>query len=243
MSQPVAPLSQADEDLSQLCSRFLTHVFGCPEEHSIGDQDLPPLPEYIHVIQSRTQLHSSVSFIALMLIARLKARCPTATGTSGHRLFLSALMLASKMTHDEAYNNRSWTIVVAEYFSLREVNRMEREMCKFLEWDLLIDGAALAAFERAVRDGFSQDGGSYSSSVPLPYASRRIGQAATPSIGGRDSVSRRERRAEAAASSGGGESPDLYHGGDPEQLVGGSGLGEPHPLKGRMYSIVMPSTY
>ncbi|KAF8136960.1 hypothetical protein EV363DRAFT_1534015, partial [Boletus edulis] len=37
----------------------------------------------------------SVTFAALVLLQRLKARFPTAWGSSGHRLFISAFMLAS----------------------------------------------------------------------------------------------------------------------------------------------------
>ena len=45
----------------------------------------------------RTKLHSSVTFAPLVLLQRLKARFPTARGSSGHRLFISAFMIAPKV--------------------------------------------------------------------------------------------------------------------------------------------------
>jgi len=40
----------------------------------------------------------------------LKACFPTARGSSGHRLFVSAFMLASKVICDDIYSNKSWNI-------------------------------------------------------------------------------------------------------------------------------------
>ncbi|KAG1802201.1 uncharacterized protein HD556DRAFT_1217878, partial [Suillus plorans] len=67
----------------------------------------------------------SLTFAALILLQRLKARFPTARGSSSHHLFVSAFMLASK----------SWSIVTQGMFQLREINQMEREMCQYLEWE------------------------------------------------------------------------------------------------------------
>jgi hypothetical protein len=44
-----------------------------------------------------TRLHPSVTFAALVLLQCLKARFPTAQGSSGHRLFISAFMIASRI--------------------------------------------------------------------------------------------------------------------------------------------------
>jgi hypothetical protein len=48
-------------------------------------------------------LHSSVTFATLYLFQCLKARFPAAKWTFGHRLFISAFMLASKFICDDAY--------------------------------------------------------------------------------------------------------------------------------------------
>ena len=85
------------------------------------------------------------------LLHRLKARFPAARGSSGHRLFLAAYMLASKVVCDDTYSNKSWAVVGQGMFALREINQMEREMLGYLEWSLNIPGEDLAKFEREVR--------------------------------------------------------------------------------------------
>jgi hypothetical protein len=44
-------------------------------------------------------------FAALILLQRLKARFPSARGSSGHRLFISAFMISSKVMCDDTYSN------------------------------------------------------------------------------------------------------------------------------------------
>ncbi|KZP29093.1 hypothetical protein FIBSPDRAFT_992030, partial [Athelia psychrophila] len=66
------------------------------------------LPHFIAYAFHRTKLHAAVTFAALVLLQRLKARFPTARGSSGHRLFISAFMLASKVICDDTYSNKSW---------------------------------------------------------------------------------------------------------------------------------------
>lgn len=82
----------------------------------------------------RTRLPTSITHQALLLLSRLKQRYPSARGTSTspHRLFLSSLMLSSKISMDDTYSNKSWQIVGQGLFELREVNQMERELFAFL---------------------------------------------------------------------------------------------------------------
>src|ERR1700679_1428848 len=109
----------------------------------------------------RTWLHTSVTFAALYLLQRLKARFPAAKGSSGHRLFISAFMLASKIICDDTYSNKSWCIVGQGMFALREINQMEREMCSYLEWQLNVDPTTLNEFESMIRKDFKNATGPY----------------------------------------------------------------------------------
>ncbi|KAI6020408.1 hypothetical protein BKA83DRAFT_647724, partial [Pisolithus microcarpus] len=76
----------------------------------------------------RMKLHPSVAFTALVLPQRLKARFPTARGSSSHRLFISAFMLASKVICNDTCSNKSWSVVARGMFQLQEINQMEREI-------------------------------------------------------------------------------------------------------------------
>jgi len=65
------------------------------------------IPNFIAYALHRTKLPSSVTFAALVLLQRLKARFPTARGSSGHELFISAFMIESKVVCDDTYLNKS----------------------------------------------------------------------------------------------------------------------------------------
>ncbi|KAH9944766.1 hypothetical protein B0H21DRAFT_745724 [Amylocystis lapponica] len=146
------------EDTARLCARFVTHLFACPDLPPLSTTHpptpSPPLALFIAYALHRTRLHSSVTFAALYLLQRLKARFPAARGSSGHRLFISAFMIASKVICDDTYSNKSWSIVGQGMFALREINQMEREMCSYLEWQLNIEPSALKEFEAKVRRDF-----------------------------------------------------------------------------------------
>ncbi|KAI6112341.1 hypothetical protein EDD16DRAFT_1473567 [Pisolithus croceorrhizus] len=64
----------------------------------------------------------------------LKARFPTAPDSSGHCLFISTFMLASKVICDDTFSNKSWSIIMQGMFQL-----WERDMCQYLEWELNIE--------------------------------------------------------------------------------------------------------
>jgi hypothetical protein len=118
-------------------------------------------------------LHVAVTFAALVLLQRLKARFPSARGSSGHRLFISAYMISSKVMCDDTYSNKSWAIVAQGMFTLREVNQMEREMCGYLDWELTVDDPILGNFEAAVRRDFAKDRPGPFPNYPNTFVSKR----------------------------------------------------------------------
>ncbi|KAF5331853.1 hypothetical protein D9611_008877 [Ephemerocybe angulata] len=183
MPPSTAPTFYGFESIARLCSRFLIHLFHCPVRHPTIRLKRATLPFFIAYVLYRTQLHSSTVYFALGLIHRLKARLPTIRGTSGHRLFIAAIMIAAKYMYDETYSNKSWAIVARDYFSLREINQMEREMCKFLEWDMVISAARLAAFEKAVVAEYSRVKKHYLD-LPQSLLSSRAQADADETVGG-----------------------------------------------------------
>ncbi|KAF8484103.1 hypothetical protein JB92DRAFT_1629761 [Gautieria morchelliformis] len=118
----------------------------------------PTLAHFVAYALHRTRLHPSVTFTALFLLSRLKSRFPAARGSSGHRLFISAFMIASKVVCDDTYSNKSWTVVGQGMFSLREINQMEREMCGYLDWILNIPPKDLVEFDARVRKEYAPNG-------------------------------------------------------------------------------------
>ncbi|RPD57760.1 cyclin-like protein [Lentinus tigrinus ALCF2SS1-7] len=187
------------EETAKLCARFVTHLFACPDlpplSTAVPPAPSPPLANFIAYALHRTRLHSSVTFAALYLLQRLKARFPAARGSSGHRLFISAFMIASKVICDDTYSNKSWSIVGQGMFALREINQMEREMCSYLEWQLNIEPSALKEFEQKVRRDFKGLGPYPTYVLPspapspmpstTPYTAQATGTAPAPSFAAR----------------------------------------------------------
>jgi hypothetical protein len=59
-------------------------------------------------------------------------------------------MLSSKINMDDTYSNRSWTIVGGNFFALKEVNQMERELFAFLGWNVVVKRDDLLAFSKRI---------------------------------------------------------------------------------------------
>ena len=168
-----APADQyyGHEDTAKMCARFITHLFSCPDVPPATSQAAvtPSLAHFVAYALHRTRLHSSVTFCALYLLSRLKNRFPAARGSSGHRLYISAFMIASKVICDDTYSNKSWCVVGQGMFTLREINQMEREMCGYLEWVLNVKPEDLRDFEAMVRKEYgSASPAPAPVSVPIP---------------------------------------------------------------------------
>jgi hypothetical protein len=160
-----------------MCARFITALFSCPDvpppptNGAAPTGPAPTLAAFIAYALHRTRLTPSVTFCALFLLSRLKGRFPAARGSSGHRLFISAFMIASKVICDDTYSNKSWCVVGQGMFSLREINQMEREMCSYLEWVLNVKPEELAEFETEVKRDYSTGGAKVGvSAAPAPAA-------------------------------------------------------------------------
>lgn len=112
-----------------------------------------PLLEFIAYALYRTRLPPLVVYQGLYLLRRLKQRFPACRGSSGHRLFISALMLASKVLCDDTYSNKSWTIVGQGLFTLRDINTMEVELFAFLDYRVNVRPDELRLFVALLEQG------------------------------------------------------------------------------------------
>lgn len=127
------------EETARMSSRFIRATFQCPDLPPASNPPTaqPTLAHFIAYALYRTRLPHFVTLVALVYLQRLKHRYPSAKGSSGHRLFISAFMIASKVVCDDTYSNQSWCIVGQKMFALKEMNQMEREMCGYLDWQLV----------------------------------------------------------------------------------------------------------
>lgn len=107
----------------------------------------------------------------MYLLRCLRERFPTAKNCSGHRMVIPSLMLASKTICDDNYSNESWCNATGRLFKLRELNQMEREMCRYLEWQLNVDAKALEDFKQDICTAFSGLSPYPSIRIPRPVPS------------------------------------------------------------------------
>lgn len=168
MTSPSAAAKQAVRDdkfyghrlMAEVTERMLMAFFSCTHDsmaatadaHSVSSSRAPRLAHFVAYAFYRTRLPMMVLYYALLLLKRLKTRYPVARGSSGHRLFIAAFMLASKMLCDDSYNNKSWTIVGQGLFSLAEINQMERELLNYLDLHLDVPPAELAQFATELQE-------------------------------------------------------------------------------------------
>ncbi|KZV90264.1 hypothetical protein EXIGLDRAFT_837958 [Exidia glandulosa HHB12029] len=160
------------ERTAKSCAAFILRAFSCldyPLSSMIPAPALdtatslsPPvsLAEFIGHIIHRTRLSESVTLSAIALLARFKTRFPHAKAKvdqyrglgTGHRLFLSAFMIASKTIEDNNYSQESWRIVSHYQFSAHDISEMEREMLYYLQWVVNVPVAELGATKDMLRN-------------------------------------------------------------------------------------------
>lgn len=99
-----------------------------------------PLETFIEHIMARTRISTNTIVTAFMYLDRLKRKHPRCKGSpgSGHRLVLSAIMLAAKYMYDDTFDNVAWATVSSGLFHLSHVNHMEMELLHFLNFELFI---------------------------------------------------------------------------------------------------------
>ena len=140
----------------KMYARYVNKLFRYPDQPPPSSS--PTLAHFIAYAPHRMRLTFSVTFAALYLWQRLKTWFIAARSSPGHRLFISAFMIGSKVICDDTYSNKSWCIVSQGMFALQEINRMEHEMCSYLEWQLNVEPGALKEFESMVRRDFKGPG-------------------------------------------------------------------------------------
>lgn len=133
----------AGKEFSNDAANFVSSLFECPVNKNIVS-----LADFIHYALYRTRLHVSVALSALILMQRLKARYPNAKGSSGHRLWLAAIMITNKMFNDDSFTNQSWYIASQQIFSQREVNAVERELFGYLSCDVRVTTEDIIKFTK-----------------------------------------------------------------------------------------------
>lgn len=123
------------------CTNLIQHIASDPEASVAScSSNVLPLETFIKETLRRSKTSYSTLQIALyyLMLAKEK-RCQPPIVTHrvmrcGRRLFLTALILASKYLQDRNYSARAWSKISG--LPLQEINENERQCLSLINWDL-----------------------------------------------------------------------------------------------------------
>ena len=148
------PLNQATVDLKyssrsprsdhlvQETSEVVDHALGRPTtSRGRSDQRSKKRPEFADFITNvlyTADVKMATILVTLVYIHRSKSHLSIETEDWAlHRVFLGALILASKYTNDSTLKNNHWAIATG-LFGKRDIGRVEREFLDVLDWELAV---------------------------------------------------------------------------------------------------------
>ncbi|KAI0696664.1 hypothetical protein C8T65DRAFT_516807, partial [Cerioporus squamosus] len=139
---------------AKTCAQFIAHHFSIYAPPA----GVESLDRFIARIIFRTQYRSNTTFAALYLIGLLKGRLldrlDSDSRVSCHRLFLAAFMVVSKSIHDDTYSNKSFAELAKEVATVNDINTMEREILRYVDWKVNIPNHVVEEFRRMVERDF-----------------------------------------------------------------------------------------
>ncbi|TIB78615.1 hypothetical protein E3Q22_02555 [Wallemia mellicola] len=178
LTPPVTPMfnemKDTPENLSSFVQTFIASIFPPSKKQMMTNLYTPPaspassqfntgphsdLYEFAHYIITRAELCTEAALSALALLARLRRKLPRARAESGPRLFLAAMIVASKGLFDIAYNNPGWYEIAAGCpaieadFALADINLMERQLLSHLDYRVAVFGDEIIALRRIYMTG------------------------------------------------------------------------------------------
>ncbi|KAL1929342.1 hypothetical protein VTP01DRAFT_1480 [Rhizomucor pusillus] len=135
---------------------------------------IPPLSYFVKYVARRSGATSGTLLGALVLLDRLRTRlAPIARGMpcTCQRIFLATLIVTTKALHDTSPKNKHWARYI-QYFTLPEINLMEKQLLALLDFQLLINidelHRMLARFDNSVMRHISLERNLSFTSPPPP---------------------------------------------------------------------------
>ena len=107
---------------------------------------VPTVDEFISHVVASANVGASTLVSTLVYTSRVKARMQSASRglcTTPHRIFLACLIVCAKYLNDRSPRNADWALHSAMSssrgnfsFSLTEINLMERQLLRTLDWNM-----------------------------------------------------------------------------------------------------------
>ncbi|KAK9762994.1 hypothetical protein K7432_010727 [Basidiobolus ranarum] len=157
-----------------IVANIINHMFECGSNGKPTNS--PSLEDFIHRIYRRGSLSITNLLTGLLFLIRLKEYHPSCKGThgSGHRLFLSAIIIANKYLYDGAYHNNSWVKVAEGKYSLLEINQMECELLSLLKYRLVVSKREWIEFSKIIDSKLERSGSRHHFVGPKDYLFEKL---------------------------------------------------------------------
>ena len=143
------------EQLVKSTAEVVDFALGLPTTSSRGrsivrTDEYTEFTQFVSDIIERAEVTISDILVTLVYIQRAKPYLSVQTKEWAlHRVFLGALIVASKYTNDSTLKNIHWAMVSGT-FGKRDIGRIEREFIEVLDWDFAVTQADLLAVHEAV---------------------------------------------------------------------------------------------
>ncbi|KJA21013.1 hypothetical protein HYPSUDRAFT_55796 [Hypholoma sublateritium FD-334 SS-4] len=152
---PIHTAGPAAQRVAHALATLITRIFGSARYPYPAPQSAwqATLPTYIARALARSALPLPVVIGAMALLLRYKDAVPysVAYGNDAARLFLAAVLVSAKVADAAKAPLEWWADIGGGVFGVRELKRMERELCRVLQWDVLPDRATHAWLAGVVR--------------------------------------------------------------------------------------------
>ncbi|EPZ33821.1 hypothetical protein O9G_002533 [Rozella allomycis CSF55] len=115
---------------------------------------LPSVKSFVNMISNHSRCIPVILLITIIYIDRLRARLPShATGNTEtpHRIVLASMIIATKQMNDSPPKNKHWISFSGRYFSVFEVNMMERQLLALLDYQTNIDAREICYYIEGAR--------------------------------------------------------------------------------------------
>ncbi|KAF7313165.1 Cyclin N-terminal domain-containing protein [Mycena kentingensis (nom. inval.)] len=153
-----ALLELVDLDLSKPVVEYLVEsvvetvdfAMGRPHTPRATSQYRKRFTSFAATVLTRAEVTTSTVLSTLVYLARARPHLSIALEEWAlERVFLGALIVASKYTNDSTLKNVHWALCTG-VFGKRDVGRIEREFLEVLDWELAIREADVLAHHQAI---------------------------------------------------------------------------------------------
>jgi Cyclin, N-terminal domain len=107
---------------------------------------MPHLADFVRYMVNISQTLPMTLLTAMVFLERFRRNLPnTSSGTTEtlHRIFLAALILANKVLFDVPLKNAHWAKMSSSFYTLEEINLMEKQFLSIIHYDLSLNNEEL----------------------------------------------------------------------------------------------------